>query len=1586
MADNNKINIDIKNAIHQQASAQNNAKQQPGLQNPMSKQTNQQPQSGVKDIISNFADVKKILSQAIQNSKNTFTKIEKNVNTLIDIEKQNSKGINSLNEQMKLVQKNSQPIESANIVQYDQKAFIQHLKTFFEQINTKLLLIKQDLNNNNNNQQGIDLSAIEMSINSSSNAITQKLDQMISSSKSEIFIQPIIQSLKAISEKIPENTNNNTQLLIELQSIKNILDANGLQTQIITKLDELISSINQNSNQQNLVTQNNISKEQINGYFEQIISALQKKNQNLSYSTVIDITNLQNSFTIFLQNLKNQNSALAEQIISQQLKITAAGSLSQTSAYDVQTLNTLQEKLVTIQASLQQFKNSYEIDNQLNNQINQNNISISMALTKLDNSSYVPPQLDIDKLVNELSNTMQNQNEQSQSNVSQKDETPQQDDKQQASTQKNIIKSVQKTVVKKQNNDVAMAGFGETLKNQFFNLLSNIGIISQTENNGQQTEEKETDQNTTQNNQPNQAEQTNQADAQQNAQNQLGDNDDALEIQTNDSKQNDDLQIQANVLNNLQPQYANNDLLAQQEEQPESQPNFDMLEPNNKMSDAEAETNVILANIENDVNQIKESLNENNNIVIAIHSSDNSKIAQAISQIDTLSKNQSLNIAANMQKQEAKSQPNTQSTAVPVVNVNVTNLNNEKASQTVIEKNNVKTESPQKKSEQQKQPMQNIVQSLFTTMFGEDIMVRNGQQAESNSNSNKNSSSNGFNPLAQISNSTFGGLFNRKQLSEQKQAAVQQISTKQQQISQMTKQSGNVQLELAEIDGQVQMASSNMQNFLDNLDDNQEYRQLLDNSEFLQLCKSTNLEDINEALQMCQEQFQRLNTLKQSAKDKTSIVLEQKNINQVKKQLAVQKNNLEKQQKHKAKAKELQNRIKQTQISINKIKTNANLTQDQIKIGLQNKDNPMNNIMGMVMQAFAQMLGISTGNSNPIALSPENITEKLKQPEQSQQQLINNAFRKYTSVKSGNPIVDNYLNNYVKKRFDDINLNNPDMSKQEIDQVGNSLIKQFETAWDKGYVLIPSEDGSTFIQMEKQKVQNMQSGTQALTIEDISIAEQIDALDQPQADTTEQSTTNIDVNAQNTQKQSAGQNTLQSQPSDTVYFNQNQYDQDMNTFMQETFIYEQQKAQNQQAFEQWKSSGSDEMTQLLAQTKNNYVIHQINKLAETGPIPPQQQQKLIQSYQKTWDNNLDNNVVIYTQDNQIFKSDKDDFLKHYFDNNIIQAMPQPTPPKQADYIVANPSKQEIDELKLQPYTQRSENNEMLDAEGQVVQPPPAEDSLPDTIQDLQKQLLKEKQNTEQKKDQKLQSTPNVILPNENAAANTRKAPQETPQKKQESTIGSVLANGGNVAEAYRKQQESKNQKTLQNNIADNMLQGYSKMLGIDVKQLSQIFGSEPPTGGNKEGQSLITNISNSVTDAGKNIVNQGASFVNNTKNQITNSAKTLLDSNNVTVTGASTNPETKGSDTVKKLVESDKQKNKQEKAQKQASADSLQNIISSFTSTIVNNNNTTTDKEDNSDKLLQGIATLVEASKPQVIYVWPSEKNDPPKINTIINI
>jgi hypothetical protein len=40
MADNNKINIDIKNAIHQQASIQNNAKQQSGLQNSMSKQAN----------------------------------------------------------------------------------------------------------------------------------------------------------------------------------------------------------------------------------------------------------------------------------------------------------------------------------------------------------------------------------------------------------------------------------------------------------------------------------------------------------------------------------------------------------------------------------------------------------------------------------------------------------------------------------------------------------------------------------------------------------------------------------------------------------------------------------------------------------------------------------------------------------------------------------------------------------------------------------------------------------------------------------------------------------------------------------------------------------------------------------------------------------------------------------------------------------------------------------------------------------------------------------------------------------------------------------------------------------------------------------------------------------------------------------------------------------------------------------------------------------------------------------------------------------------------------------------------------------
>lgn len=1625
MADDKKnINIDIKNAIHQQAVSQNK-QPTPGITNPMSKPDNDNSQSGLKDVISQFADIKKLLSQAIQNSKNTFTKLEKNVTTLIDIEKQNSNNIAALNEQVKSVQKNTTVQNNKNIVEYDQKDFIQHLKSFFEQINTKLILIKQDLNNQQNtNTEQIDLSLIESSIQSSTDAIIQKLQQITAQPKSPTQLLLIIDSLKAISDKLPENFNNdNSELVLELQNIKDILNTNSNQQLLLEKLDIVINALAANT-PQNVDQLNNISKDQIDNYFNQIISTLQKKNQDLSYSATIDISNLQNSFNIFLQNLKNQNSLLAQQIITQQLKITSSGALSQTSAYDLQTLAIVQEKLSAIALSLQQFKNSQASENKINDQISSNNISISMALSKLDNSTYIPPTIDIDKLSNDMSEVIKNeilQNNTQEEEVQPTTNQIQTNVPQQAEAK--LVKTINKTVIKKQSGN-SIIEFGQTLKNQFFNLISNINLFNQNQNNKNEkiTEPTQTTDNKSENEtqysqQNNQVEQqynnlqNNENQSTFNEQEEWNDAEAQLNISDNSEDQQDEsLQIQANVLNNQDQLFNNSDIITESEPESIQQNNLDLFNVQTGENQPEQiQSNDILYDINNSLNAIKQQVLRKQDVLIAVYSTDNSQIGQAIAELknqqnnqlanseqfslnDTQNKDNNINLTINYpagtQNKPATSELNQANQAIqpsitftPTIVIDPTKNSTSITTQpTTTQKkqpivNKQEIQPKQQLSTTQAKPnisatstassksvgsgMQNTISQLTTSIFGENIL----SPKSGNASAGKNDNSGGIagNIFNDISNSVFGGMFNRNQLSKEKQAAVEQISTKQQQMTQITTQASNVQLQLAEIDSEIELGSSRMEDLLDNLDDNQEYRELLDNSQFLQLCKSQNLQDINKAIKMCDDQFQRLNTLKDSAKDKDSVILQQKNVNQVKKQLVVQKSNIEKQQKHRAKAEELQNRMKQTQVSINQIKKDANLTQDQIKVGLENKDNPMNDMMNLIVQAFAQMLGVSTGNSQTIQLSPENITEKLKQTqsEQSQQQLISNAFKKYTSIKSGNPIVDGYLNNYVKKRFDDIQQTNPDMSKQQIDKVGNALIKQFEAAWDSGYVLVPSEDGSTYSQIKKETLQSMQQDKQPLILEDIAVSEQInDMEDQIQLNDAEQPQLTITTTEPNIQTQQnqvitdAGE-----QSPDMIYIDQNQYNQDMNNYIKDTMAYQNQVNQRQNFFKQWKSSGSDEISQLLADAKNNYVIHQINKLAQSGPIPAQQQHQIIQSYQKAWDNNLNNNIVIYTQDNEVFKSDKDQFLHHYFDNNISPSIPQPTQPMEADYIIVNPSEQQINQMNLQPYTQTTENNQILDANGQVVQPPPKEETLPDTIEQLQKQTLKQPEPTGQKTNQNPQTT-----------------------------IGSVLSAGGNIAEAYRNQENKKQQKTLQNQIGEGMLQGYSKMLGLDVSQLSDILGSQPPESHGNIDQSSTTNISNNISEADYNVVNAGTTIVDNVKNSsVIKNTESVTDSNNIMVTNATTNPETKGSETIKKLVESDRQKNKQQKQQKKSSADSLQNMISTFTTTV-NNNNTTSEKEDNSDKLLQGIATLVQASKPQVIYIWPSEKNDPPKINTIINI
>ena len=75
---------------------------------------------------------------------------------------------------------------------------------------------------------------------------------------------------------------------------------------------------------------------------------------------------------------------------------------------------------------------------------------------------------------------------------------------------------------------------------------------------------------------------------------------------------------------------------------------------------------------------------------------------------------------------------------------------------------------------------------------------------------------------------------------------------------------------------------------------------------FINLCKSTQIKDIEKALNLCDEQYQRLNNLKNDKPQFAQlIVIQQKIINQIKLQLQQQHKNLSKKNAAQKKAQQL---------------------------------------------------------------------------------------------------------------------------------------------------------------------------------------------------------------------------------------------------------------------------------------------------------------------------------------------------------------------------------------------------------------------------------------------------------------------------------------------------------------------------------------------------------------------------------------------------------------------------------------------------------------------------------------------------------
>ena len=223
MADKDtNINITLKNAIAATSSKQGSM-QSP--QHTIQQGKNQPQQISIKDIITQFTQLKQVINNANQSNKSTLDKLQKNLQTLIDLQSQQKTALNKVNTALQNKDKEKQSTK-----QFDDSAFLERIKEFFDSLKTELLIIKENINNALNKQeQTQDFSAISESIQQS--------------------VLPITEKLQLLLQK--QENNNNTDIISELTQIKNTLSSNTDKaidlSEITLHLAQIKSKLEENS-------------------------------------------------------------------------------------------------------------------------------------------------------------------------------------------------------------------------------------------------------------------------------------------------------------------------------------------------------------------------------------------------------------------------------------------------------------------------------------------------------------------------------------------------------------------------------------------------------------------------------------------------------------------------------------------------------------------------------------------------------------------------------------------------------------------------------------------------------------------------------------------------------------------------------------------------------------------------------------------------------------------------------------------------------------------------------------------------------------------------------------------------------------------------------------------------------------------------------------------------------------------------------------------------------------------------------------------------------------------------------------------
>ena len=1568
MADNKKIDITIKQALNNQAQAQaqaSNNQQTAGLKSPISNQQKQQKNlsSILKQLTTGFASLKSTIQKNNKDAKSTLDKLNKNIQTLNSQQKSENNELASLNKTANTI---SQKINSKQPINtFNQKEFSQLLTKYFQDINSKLLQIHTQIYQKFSNQtENTTNSNLEEAILTLQTELSSKLQEIIDKDNNTELISKLQQLIANNNQSNSlDQLNSITQSLSVINQTLNNQTANQ---EILKLLNDINQNINSSSEKQPL------SKQDLDESISKIISTLQE-NSNTE-DKIIDISNIENALNNFLNQLKTENTELLQNISNNQIQLTAAPQISETNTFDYQTLNNINTNISNTTAAINNLNTPLQT-------IQQNTITIQEAIKQLNNQekqeNAITAEIKQQQIKVEINSIIDKEKQKQQIQKSQNQQIQNIYATQQIDYQQ-LFADIQK--IQQQTNNIS--DNQDSIASSTQNIEENISKDKeQTQENIQQTKQ-----------QPIQAKTSH------------------LLTINKISSQSQPTQLTQNITETTQQQ--------EKTEQPiNKEQNIVDLSP--LMQSIISNTSDILnTNIEK-----YSDINSNLLTITELLSKNNEKEKEPV--LITIT---GTNTEILSSKQQTSKQINN------VITSEKSTIQKNTQSKTIQQK----TQS--KQTIQQQNPIQKKPQQITHKI---EIFI-NGLNTNIITSGDKSSSTNitttAINPT-QTTNSTTQSTQNNQQTIAP--TAINGVSRQEQQTNNTQKKQSNVELLQINRDNlkqqsfdyidtklQIQQNNNDIKNSNVKLDDifEKENISILENQEFKEKCKSNNINDINEAIKMIKESFSQAQPIQQKILNEILLSLQLK-IKQLNKKAELDK-----------KQKQLENQIAATQQQITTVKSTMAKQKQQIQpnTSIQQKEEKKSldflDIMG-------QMDGMDYKNPIKISLGQKNV---VKTPEfddtskKSKEQLKKEALEKFTSLKTDNELIDKYANAYMKGRFTYVYQKYPEMSDQQIKIIGNQMITQFNDAWNKGYILIPNKDGSEFAKVSKEDALNNEENTEINNLQDF--IEQPEIVNQTTTDQNNTENIDIDISDEETQQQPTTLQNQQSQSQNNIQkqSQEEQPEQKIQSTNKSTVQNKNQNIEIQTQLEQTEQQKQTETPKSQFQQPDNQSQEQSQQPEQKQSITPQtiitqkQSQSNIQSQLQQANSQKQQKEQLQVQTKTTNISLK---------NNIQKKQQQIESQEEEKEQEEQPNKPTEVNTTSKPETfQQPPGNQQENYENQFDQVKNSEENLPEktnitTTQQPQKKIQTQGSDnfikkqpeskivSETKKSmqqftsnaaglfggvdfgnfidfgavgsslEQLQQAENALMPKMIKTTQPKQIQQQKTyyKKQQQNNTTFTQQQKNNISQELASNKENANpigsvksstlqETTSQNNIVkkadDFSKKPESKMVSTTKESMKQFTSNAAGLFG---GVDLSEIVDFGQVGEGLEMLKQGEDAIK---------PKMMESTTQPEITKKSTKPATQGATAVADLKKATQDSKKQKQKKEQANADQLNKSVNGVTTAITNNNvtNNQSNNVSNNEELLAGINNLVQASKPQVIYIFADEQNATPKVKTFVNI